>query len=283
MKIQTKSSNSNDRSNVKISKNIIAPLSLEKQRKEYAAWVNGIIQQFRSSEVAERYSSLDEYMSANAFFISATFNRGKMARSKFNRGLPQADSSLEMDAFHNLYMTAAKKALGNHWTNKGRALDWPLAIVAADHNEAKYGRTSGSEITNLHWHAILVSRSSHREKFEQALADPLLVADFQHRTLVDSLDVRPWMAGSSTDYLLKAFTKSVHTPSAALSDLRVYPKPVGTGAIGWGYLHIRDQVSPAVRRLRNSFKRAEVDAVANNAVYGEPDDYNEFEAVPSKI
>jgi hypothetical protein len=234
------------------------------QKALFDGWINGTLAEYRKSEPAKRYSSLDEYLAANAFFITGTFHRAKMAKRKWDHGFTQSDTQLEMDAFHNLYHAVARKALGTHWGRQSKANQRMLAIVAMDHPEAKFGRTAGSATTNLHWHVILVARSDNRDAVANALDDPELLAAFKHRTLVDSLDVKPWLAGSTKDYLLKAFIKSVDAPNTGIDDLRVYPKPSTLKGLGWGYLVERNHRSKSLQRLIVDLEREAI----SHALYG---------------
>lgn len=238
------------RSNVKAVDNNRTRLSLPLTESIYDRWVSNVLNEYRSTETAERYSSLDEYMVSNAYFVTITFHRRRMAGRKRERGLRQTDATLEMDAFHKLYGSLVKATLGNQWSKPKFASRWPLAIVAIDHPEAKYAFMTTGEMTNLHCHAVMVCRSQDRKAFEAALADQPAILSFQATTLADSVDFRPWDPTKDKDYILKAHVKGSLQAAAAVTDVRIYPKPTATRQIGWANLNSYPRFSASLQKLR---------------------------------
>ncbi|MET3927637.1 hypothetical protein [Devosia sp. 2618] len=258
-----------EKSNLKLTKNSSSTLTVNQLKHMYGKWFAGIIADYRSTEPAERYSSLDEYLTKNAFFVTGTFHRRKMYMRKYNHGVAQSDATFEMDAFHNLYTGLAKTVLGNHWTRRSQAPAWPLAIVALDHPEAKFARSSGSQITNLHWHAIIVTRSTHRASYAAAIGDDQQLKVLRERTHMDSILSVPWDSTQGMDYAVKAFVKSTNSSTGSLDDLRIYPSPSLSNSIGWGYLRKYEQVTAEVKRLRAGLQRERLAEMNYEALYGQ--------------
>lgn len=221
----------------------------------YNKWINDLFKAYRNDEAAVRYSSLDEYLTHNGVFVTATFHRWGMALKKRNLNLRLTDTSLELDAFHRLYRDVAHGTLGNHWDNKSKANRWPLAVVAIDHPEAKYAKETTGEVTNLHWHAVIVCRSDDRSAFMKALNDIELGPDFYFTTLVDTLDVRAWDPSKDASYITKAHVKALDAATPGTEDVLIYPNPSASGRLGWGYRNKYIRSSGGLARLIAGLKR----------------------------
>jgi hypothetical protein len=192
---------------------------------------------------------------AKAFFVTGSYDQNKIRHRKYGLGLSLSDTSLEMDGFHYLYVLLTRAVLGGHWNRKSFMNRLPLAIVAPDHPEAKYGFSGQTEITNLHWHAIIVGRQQDKAALKAALHDQALLDEVKARTLIDSIDVRTWDPTKKTDYGLKAHAKSSSVVHAGLNDLRIYPGPTAAGRLGWGYLHPFSRLRGKILALRDGLMR----------------------------
>ena len=245
------------RSNVKNTGNLPSTINPKDLNAAYENWITHILAAYHSSEPAERCSSLDEYLTNNAFFVTGTFHQRKLAHRKHGLGLARTNTSLEMDAFHYLYVSVLRAVLGGHWANKSHSGRLPLAIVAIDHSEAKFGYPGQSEQTNLHWHAIVVGRSVDRVSLGAALHAPSLIDSVKARTLADSIQVEPWdvrKSRGSLGYGIKAHVKSHASPNAGLDDIRIYPHP-STSGLGWGYINKFSRLNPKLKRLEDGIMR----------------------------
>lgn len=255
------------RSNVKAIQNKIQPLGSRGLEPHYERWARWLVNDYRESEPAARYSSADEYLRHNGFFVSATFHRWGMISRKRTMNLRSTDTSLEMDAFHRYYCLVARATLGNHWENKSHR--FPFALVSIDHPEAKYSRATDGQITNLHWHAMMICRSNDRTAFDAALNDPQLLKAFKEQTLADKVEVQPWDPSHNASYILKAHVKAFDPATAEMDEIRVYPKPSVQGRLGWGYRNPYRVVIRPLKRLVEGLKREQSADLEYSSRYGD--------------
>ncbi|HEY8358075.1 MAG TPA: hypothetical protein VIL30_11490 [Ramlibacter sp.] len=232
----------------------------------YEGWFRQLITDYRNSEPAARYSSEDEYLRHNGFFVTSTFHRWGMLDRKRKLSLRPSDVSLEMDAFHRFYCAIAKATIGNHWENKNNR--FPFALVSIDHGEAKYAVTTSGKMTNLHWHAMMICRSDDQHAYAAALNNSKFLNAFKEQTLADKVEVSAWDSSKRASYITKAHVKAAQAATAGTEEILIYPKPSVQGRLGWGYRNSYRHVVRPLKRLIGGMKRLQAAELDYSSRYG---------------
>jgi hypothetical protein len=229
----------------------LGTLSLQKN---YEQWMSKVRKDYFDAVASGQYSSLDEYLVSNSYFITITFRRWAINQRKVNHSLSLSDPSLEWDAVHALYRDLARKHLGPHFDRKTRRDRLPLLIAGIDHPEAKYAQVGPMPMTNLHVHALIAFPPAESQSYKQILNDETFVSAFRTNQLADSVDLAEWDSAKGMSYILKAYLKA--GPSGPVDLIpRIYPNPSANGLVGYRFAVSQKRSFGAVERLRRGIRR----------------------------
>jgi len=152
--------------------------------RSYSNWFETTIDSFLDRHRLP-FQSYDSYIEANAFFVTFTFDKRKIARRKSRLSVREAaiseksgskrrELSAEFDNVDRLYKDVCRAILGSNFNRPTKREFQPLMIAAADVNGTRYWRSSGP-IENIHIHSIWVfgngQRGSFRQKIEEIRGD----------------------------------------------------------------------------------------------------------------
>ena len=184
-----------------MSKNkLIHPSSSSAIARSYSDWFESTIESFLDRHRLP-FQSYDAYIEANAFFVTFTFDKRKLARRKSSLSVSEAtvnsnrnelagskrrQLSAEFENVDRVYKEVCQAILGSNFHRPRKRKFQPLMIAAADVNGTRYWKSSGP-IENLHIHSIWVFGNGQRGWFRQKIDD--IRSDMKDRYDFDEINV----------------------------------------------------------------------------------------------
>jgi hypothetical protein len=150
--------------------------------RSYSDWFGTTIESFLYLHRLP-FQSYDAYIEANAFFVTFTFDKRKLARRKSRLSVSEANIaydqreqaaskrrqlSAEFDNVDRVYKEACQAILGPNFHRPSKRKFQPLMIAAADVNGTRYWKSSGP-IENFHIHSIWVFGNGQLAAFRQKM------------------------------------------------------------------------------------------------------------------
>ncbi|MBY2914148.1 hypothetical protein [Rhizobium leguminosarum] len=168
--------------------------------RSYSDWFETTIESFLDRNRLP-FQPYDAYVEANAFFVTFTFDKRKLARRKSRLSVSEAtivtvqrelggskrrQLSAEFDNVDRVYKEVCQALLGSNFHRPSRRKFQPLMIAAADVNGTRYWKSCGP-IENFHIHSIWVFGNGQRGAFRQKIDE--ICNDVDDRYDFDEINV----------------------------------------------------------------------------------------------
>ncbi len=171
-----------------------------------------------------------DYIKANSFFLTMTFDRKKIEHRKLETGIASlTDTSVQSTNLWMLYIEAIKKLLGKKYNRQRLRSQQPLVIAFFDVEESKYkSLIAANDIKGLHIHALVVLPKQHTEAFYKWTTNYVTRITVLNELEIDGLNVERFDENKGTLRGLVSYSSKFARKSSStgidISDLMIFPE-----------------------------------------------------------